>query len=81
MPNIIIKDGKPVFIGQEDPNNPPVTPVKGTQMQCPVCSGMFDYLLGEDTSDGGKLGCEVCWKPSETPSTSNEVYDLGKEIL
>lgn len=55
-------DGKPVFIGKDQPN--PVQPQKkGAQIQCPVCNGMFDYLVGEDTPDEGRRGCESCWRP------------------
>lgn len=57
-------DGKPVFVGKEEPS-PKVEATKGAQMQCPVCRGWFDYLVGDDTNDGGKRGCEGCWKPSQ----------------
>ncbi len=59
------KDGKLIFMGKEDPHNPPVKQPKGSQMQCPVCKGMFDFLLGEDTPDGGVMGCEKDWKPAK----------------
>ncbi len=60
-------DGKPVFLGREDPQNPPVKPTEGTKMECPFCRGKFDYLVGEDTPDGGRMGCESCWKPPQSP--------------
>lgn len=57
-------DGKPVFTGKEDPHNPPVSPTvgEGSKIECPICHGQFDYLVGDDTPDGGKRGCETCWK-------------------
>ena len=87
---IVEENGKKVFVGVEDPNNPPIF-VKNPQvryckhcgkesgndrtecehcgrvlddgkMQCPVCKRFFDYLVGEDIN-GGKMGCESCWKP------------------
>ena len=33
------------------------------KMECPICHKFFDYLVGDDTHDGGKRGCESCWKP------------------
>lgn len=80
MSNIIVQNGKPVFIGKEDPHNPPVSPRKGTQMECPRCHSMVDYLVGEDTKDGGKQGCESCWKPGKMGKT-NDTYDTSKEML
>lgn len=32
------------------------------KMECPSCHKFFDYLVGEDYN-GGKRGCELCWKP------------------
>lgn len=60
---VIEENGKKVFVGQEDPRNPPVRPQEGSKMECPVCHGMFDYLVGEDDNNGGRMGCEGCWKP------------------
>lgn len=81
MSNIILQDGKPVFMGKEDPNNPPVRPVgESSKMECPVCHGMFDYLVGENTTDGGVQGCESCYKPGKSSQTG-DVYDKTKEIL
>lgn len=34
------------------------------KMQCPVCYRFFDYLVGEN-GNGGRQGCESCWKPPE----------------
>jgi len=74
-------DGKLVFTGKEDPKNPPIELNKGSQMECPICHGMFDYLVGEDTPDGGKMGCEACYKPSPTKKKSGgDMYDKSKEI-
>lgn len=66
--SLFIKDneGKPRFLGVEDPKNPPVsTPKKcnhGTDecshMKCPKCGAYVDYLLGE----GNEQGCLNCYK-------------------
>lgn len=56
-------DGKPVFLGKEDIANPPTKKPEGSKMECPVCHGQFDFLVGENTHDGGVMGCELCWKP------------------
>lgn len=70
-------DGKPVFIGKEQPA-PQVTAEKGAQMQCPVCNQMFDYLVGDDTPDGGRRGCEGCYKPGKERRTNtvNQVEEV-----
>lgn len=69
-------DGKVRFIGKDDPHNPivPLTPPEcahGTQvcshMQCSFCHEYVDYLVGEDTPDGGRRGCEGCYRPSQIP--------------
>jgi len=80
-PNIVLdKDGKPIFIGHEDPANPPVkAPSESSKMECPVCRGRFDYLIGEDTPDGGRMGCETCYRPGK-PRPTNESYDKTREI-
>ena len=72
-------DGKAVFTGKEDPHNPPTVPSEGSKMECPVCHGMFDYLVGEDTPDGGRVGCEKCWKPGSGKVEHNDpvVEDFG----
>jgi hypothetical protein len=76
-------DGKPVFLGAEDPQNPPVNPKpgEGSKMTCPVCRDQVDYLLGEDEGNG-KMGCETCYRPNtqrrgkggqyERPTRENE---------
>lgn len=74
------KDGKPQFVGQEDPNNPPTTPPGGSKMICPVCGGEFDYLLGEDMG-GGRMGCEKDWLPPTDDVRQSDKYDKSKEIL
>lgn len=56
-------DGKLVFTGREQEQAPPPKREPGAQMECPVCHGKFDYLVGDDTNDGGVRGCEKCWKP------------------
>lgn len=45
--------------------------------ECPVCHGVVDYLLGEDTRDGGVQGCEGCWKPPQ----GSEIAKQGGQIL
>ena len=107
-PVIVDRDGKKVFVGHDDPNNPPVfakAPNKrfcqkckkesdndktqcdtcqnqfnDGKMQCPVCNRFFDYLVGDDIN-GGKRGCEACWKPPQKPErrlnevTTKTVFD------
>lgn len=59
-------DGKPRFVGKEDPNNPQVKQPQPcnhgsdtcSHMVCPKCQGYFDYLLGE----GKEQGCEDCYQ-------------------
>lgn len=70
------KDGKPVFIGREDPKNPPVRKPEGSKMTCKICGHDVDYLVGEDTNDGGRQGCEACWKPSKRGG--NYVKETGE---
>jgi len=72
-------DGKPVFIGKEDSHIPQSQISEGSKSECPVCHGMFDYLVGEDTPDGGRIGCEKCWKPGTGRVVNNDppVEDLG----
>lgn len=68
------QNNNPIFIGRDDPANPPVNQSKecshGTDtcshMQCPVCGGYFDYLVGDD-ENGGRRGCEKCYIPPSTP--------------
>lgn len=62
---IVGPDGKPRFIGKDAPDRPQPKREPGAQMQCAVCGGMFDYLVGDDTPDGGVRGCEKCWKPGK----------------
>ena len=59
-----IPGGKATFVGH---NEPPITNVKGesTKIPCPICKIPVDYLVGENTEDGGIQGCEGCWKPSK----------------
>lgn len=80
--NFIIKgeDGKPVFIGKEDSNNPPPKPRQGAKMECPQCHDQVDYLLGENTPDGGKQGCEKDYKAGKIEK-GGETYDKDREII
>jgi len=49
-----------------------------TDMTCPVCIKEVDHLVGEDTKDGGVMGCEACWKAPQHPiSMSTEDMDSG----
>ncbi len=76
---IIGPDGKPTFIGKEQPS-PTVKKEGGSQMQCPVCNGWFDYLVGDDTPNGGVRGCEKCWKaPKE--GVRHEAETNSEEII
>lgn len=45
--------------------------------ECPVCHELVDYLLGEDTRDGGVQGCERCWKPTQGTLTAGQ----GEQVL
>lgn len=82
MSNLVGKDqnGKPIFLGVQDPSTPPVMPRQSSNMECPVCHEFFDYLVGEDTPDGGRMGCEACWRPGKVVRTA-EYYDTGKEMV
>lgn len=74
-------DGKPIFTGKSDPDNPPVKPREGSKMECQVCHNMFDYLLGENV-DGGVQGCEEHWKaPQRQGNQTDDSYDTSKEII
>ena len=82
MSDLIIKgpDGTPTFIGREDPNNPPPQKIReGSKLECPICHNMFDYLVGEDTRDGGRLGCEADWKPAAQPE--RRIDDRQEDLL
>ena len=78
MIDFILKDGKPVFIGKEDPSNPPVMPAgESSKSECEQCHSMVDYLLG----DKPKV-CEACYDPEKDMKiASNDRYDTTKEIL
>ncbi len=75
------EDGKPKFIGKEDPSNKPFPPdLKPIgNMECPVCHGLFPYLVGEDT-DGGRMGCEDCWRPPRQ-QTRKEGGENVEEVI
>ena len=74
---VLDKDGKPVFTGHEDTNNPPVKPMEGAKIECPICHTMVDYLLGNT-----RKGCEGCFDKSKDDAVQgSDVYDSSKEIL
>jgi len=50
------------------------------KMICPVCGSEVDYLVGENTQDGGRKGCEGCYRPGNLSETDDS-YDESKEIL
>lgn len=70
---IMSPDGKPVFVGKERqiPSNESHKS-EGSKMQCPVCTQMVDYLVGDNTPDGGRQGCESCWRPGTGKIERNE---------
>ena len=35
------------------------------KMTCPVCGVEVEMLVGEDTKDGGRKGCDKCWRPPQ----------------
>lgn len=101
-------DGKPVFVGKEDPSNRPYTPppvnsrfcssckeyvenddtcpkcgraFDDSKMKCPVCGKWFDYLVGDDTPDGGRRGCEGCWRAPKRPIRKEDVGDDTKDVF
>lgn len=79
MDKFFIKDenGKPIFIGKEDANNPPQKPVaESSKIECPICHSKVLYLLGDTVK-----GCEVCYdKSKDVPSEGGDSYDRSKEI-
>lgn len=79
MNDFIIKgpDGKPIFTGKEDPNNTLAKPNKGSQIECPICHNMVDYLLGNI-----RKGCEMCYdKSKDEDEKAESTYDSSKQIL
>ncbi len=82
MSDLIIPgpDGKPMFMGKEDSNNPPAQPRKGNQIECPICHNMVDFLLGQDTKDGGKMGCPKDYVEGTVDNLAG-TYDTDKEIM
>lgn len=67
---IMSPDGKPVFFGKERQSSP--YKAEGSKMQCPVCTQEVDYLVGDNTPDGGRQGCESCWRPGTGKIERNE---------
>lgn len=68
MSNLVIpgEDGKMKFIGKEEVG-PPVMKRESSQLECPTCHQMFDFLLGETV-----LGCETDYvKENDKPSSGN----------
>lgn len=66
------KDGKLKFIGKDDPSNPPTEAPAVTTLECPICHAQVPYLVGDDTPDGGKRGCESDWVRPTKPQTNND---------
>lgn len=53
-------------------------------IECPVCRRQVEFLLGDDV-DGGRRGCEACWKPPVTPQriskqTGEEAQPIEEEL-
>lgn len=40
--------------------------VERTTIECPICHRQVEFLLGDDIN-GGRRGCEACWKPPAAP--------------
>lgn len=53
-------DQKPVFTGHAT-QPPPFKKMEDSKMECPICHKQVDYLVGVDTQDGGRQGCEECY--------------------
>ena len=52
------------------------------KMLCPVCGVEVDMLIGEDTQDGGKRGCEKCWRPApHLPTTPVKVDEHSGDMV
>lgn len=82
MNDLFTKDdnGKIIFIGKEDPNNPPPIKREGTKMQCPVCHNDVDYLLGQKYQ-----ACEACYDQTKDepiePEKKGETNDTEEIII
>ncbi len=69
------EDGKPIFIGKEDPHNVEIKKGASSQIECPNCHQMVDYLIGDT-----KKGCESCYdKTKDQPDQRGETYDKSRE--
>ncbi len=54
----------------------------GGKMTCPACGVAVDFLVGETTQDGGKQGCERCWRPPMSkPVTPARIEESSGNIL
>jgi hypothetical protein len=76
-------DGKPIFIGKEDPKNPPRAIKKCnhgsdecSHMICPVCGNYVDYLLGTVSQ-----GCEACYDPKKDIPQEEEKEQKVEEVI
>ena len=52
------------------------------KMTCPVCGIEVDMLVGEDTKDGGRMGCDKCWRPpKEMPVTPVKIEEHSGNMI
>lgn len=63
--DIIEKDGKPVFVGKEDPLNPPVFVKDPMKRYCSKCRGengndRTECIKCGSVLDDGKMQCPTC---------------------
>ena len=69
MNDVVGKDekGKPVFLGKEDPSNPPIVPIDPNTRYCSICKKYNDnaheacLTCGHFYADS-KMQCPVCKK-------------------
>lgn len=67
IPLVLDKDGKKVFVGHDDPNNPPVQRRDANLRHCPKCNKDYGNDMWECPDCGyqfsdGKMECPVCHK-------------------
>ena len=50
-------------------------------LSCAICGKAVDYLVGENTADGGRMGCEECWKPAPPrPLTAQSPAEMFGDV-